>query len=64
MLTVIIECGACAGSGQWPNRDGSVIQDCPLCEGQASWNLTLTGRLEREVRWLVVQQQQARQRPA
>jgi hypothetical protein len=60
-MRVNIECTACAGSGQWPNQDGSVIGPCPACDGRGDWPLDVDGRLARQLERLRRQQAQERQ---
>jgi DnaJ-class molecular chaperone len=60
-MTVVIECGACAGSGQWPNADGSTIRPCPHCDGAGAHAVEVSGKLEQQLQRLRLQQEQERQ---
>jgi len=60
-MTVTVHCDPCAGTGQWPNHDGSVIDRCPFCDASGGWDVEIPFALEWQLRELVGEQRRERE---
>lgn len=59
-MTVTLECGACAGSGQWPTANGETIHPCHCCGGRGGFTVEVCGDLEKQLWNLWAEQTAAR----